>query len=64
MMPAAASIVPARLTDPVGVYVVTVEFTSREIQNSWQGIERPDVRRKIGLYANQYERQRVSGAVH
>jgi hypothetical protein len=38
--------------------VVTIEFTSREIQDSWRGIERADVRRKIGLYANEYERQR------
>jgi hypothetical protein len=38
--------------------VLTIEFTSREIQDSWCGIERADVRRKIGLYANEYERQR------
>jgi hypothetical protein len=42
--------------------VLTIEFTSREIQDSWRGIERADVRRKIGLYANEYERQRISGA--
>jgi hypothetical protein len=39
--------------------VLTIEFTSREIQDSWCGIERADVRRKIGLYANEYERQRA-----
>ena len=38
--------------------VLTIEFTRREIQDSWCGIERADVRRKIGLYANEYERQR------
>ena len=38
--------------------VLTIEFTSREIQDSWRGIGRADVRRKIGLYANEYERRR------
>ncbi len=38
--------------------VLTIEFTSREIQDSWSGIQRDDVRRKIGLYANEYERRR------
>jgi hypothetical protein len=42
---------------------MTIEFTSREIRDSWRGIDRADVRRKIGLYANEYERQRVP-AVH
>jgi hypothetical protein len=42
--------------------VLTIEFTSREIQDSWCGIERADVRRKIGLYANEYERRRVPRA--
>lgn len=41
--------------------VLTIEFTSREIQDSWCGIERADVRRKIGLYANEFERQRQPG---
>lgn len=39
--------------------VLTIEFTSREILDSWRGIRRADVRRKIGLYANEYERQRA-----
>jgi len=39
--------------------VLTIEFTSREIQDSWRGIGRADVRRKIGLYANEYERRRM-----
>ena len=42
--------------------VLTIEFTSREIQDSWCGIERADVRRKIGMYANEYERRR--GPLH
>lgn len=43
---------------PCDAPIVTIEFTSREIQDSWLGIDRADVRRKIGLYANEYERQR------
>jgi len=39
--------------------VLTIAFTSREIRDSWRGIGRADVRRKIGLYANEYERQRT-----
>ena len=39
--------------------VLTIEFTSREIEDSWCGIDRADVRRKIGLYANEYERRRA-----
>jgi hypothetical protein len=44
--------------------VLTIEFTNREIRDSWRGIERADVRRKIGLYANEYERQRTPGTHH
>lgn len=40
--------------------VLTIEFTSGEIRDSWRGIERADVRRKIGLYANEYERRRIA----
>jgi hypothetical protein len=43
---------------PSDAPVVTIEFTSREIRDSWLGIDRADVRRKIGLYANEYERHR------
>jgi len=43
---------------PCDAPVVTIEFTSREIQDSWLGIDRADVRCKIGLYANEYERNR------
>ena len=39
--------------------VLTVEFSSGEIRDCWRGIARADVRRKIGLYANEYERSRI-----
>lgn len=53
--------VPETLTisvAPSDAPVLTIEFTSREIQDSCRGVERADVRRKIGLAANEYERHR------
>lgn len=53
---------PARLPITVAALDaprVTIEFSSREIHDCWCGIERDDVRRKIGLYANEYERHRT-----
>jgi hypothetical protein len=52
-------VLPISVT-PSDAPVLTIEFTSREIEDSWHGIDRPDVRRKIGLYANEYERRRGS----
>ena len=44
--------------------VLTIEFTGSEIRDSWRGIDRADVRRKIGLYANEYERNRAPRSTH
>lgn len=44
---------------PAHAPVVTVEFTGREIQDSWRGVECADACRKVRSFAIEYQRLRT-----
>ena len=44
---------------PAHAPVVTIEFTGREIQDSWRGVECADACRKVRAFALEYQRLRT-----
>ena len=44
---------------PAHAPVVTIEFTGRELQDSWRGVESAEALRKIRAFALEYQRLRT-----